>query len=58
MSIKANITKHNIEEKNIDRDKHFRCRQITKKFDGRTYPIKGTFRHKTESKTFVLIPNE
>ena len=30
MSIKANITLHNIEEKNINRDKPFKCRQITK----------------------------
>ena len=30
MSIKANITPHNIEENNINREKPFRCRQITK----------------------------
>ena len=30
MSIKANITPHNIEENNINRVKSFRCRKITK----------------------------
>ena len=30
MSIKANITPHNIEENNINREKPFICRQITK----------------------------
>ena len=49
---------YNVEEKNVNPIKHFKCCQIVTDIRLTNLAPKGVFRHKTEYKTIVLIRPE
>ena len=49
---------HDIEEKNLNSLKYFEYSYVIKDIRRTFFALKVFLTHKTESKTFVLIPNE